>query len=120
MDLRCVNIEITLAVQARGKKLSERNQANDWKLPCISALGRQGKGARREGARYLIAELVEQSTVNRSVASSSPAQGGQFSERRLKPILIAFFCLSATTVSANKSNGCLKGDHFAILPSAVR
>ncbi len=31
--------------------------------------------ARREKTRSLIAQLVEQSTVNRSVAGSSPAQG---------------------------------------------
>jgi hypothetical protein len=43
----------------------------------ISALGRHGKGARREGARSLIAQLVEQSTVNRAVASSSPAQAAK-------------------------------------------
>jgi hypothetical protein len=38
-------------------------RANDWKLPCISALGMHRKGMRREGARSLIAQLVEQSTV---------------------------------------------------------
>src|SRR4029077_9132629 len=52
-------------------------RANEWKLTCNSALGRHGKGARREGARPLIAQLVEQSTVNRAVASSSPAQGAK-------------------------------------------
>jgi hypothetical protein len=58
-----------------------QTRAEGWKLPSVSAVGMHGRGGRRVVTRSLMAPLVEQSAISRSIAGSSPAQGPKSSFR---------------------------------------